>query len=180
MHRHAYASVKLSRRSGPRRALLRGLLDSLILYERVETTESKAKALAPYFERQVTRAKAQDLASYRLIMAETINPVAAQKLYFDLAKGFTSRQGGYTRIIKTGTRLGDGAPMAVIELVLDEGYQKPEAQKLETGNQKSDKKPATKPAAQKVVKKAAVKADAAVTTKITTGKKPKKVKEAKK
>ena len=55
-------------------------------------------------------------------MAETINPVAAQKLNFDLVNGFKSRNGGYTRIIKTGTRLGDGAPMAVVEIVLDDDY----------------------------------------------------------
>jgi len=123
MHRHAYAGRKLSRAAGPRRALMRGLLDSIILYERIETTESKAKELAPYFERQVTRAKLQTLSGYRAIIAETINPVAAQKLNYDLVNGFKSRSGGYTRIIKTGSRLGDGAPMAVIELVLDDDYQ---------------------------------------------------------
>jgi len=122
MHRHANSSRKLSRQAGPRRALLRGLLDSLILYEKLETTEAKAKELAPYFEKQVTRAKKQTLSAYRAIMAETINPVAAQKLNFDLVNGFKSRNGGYTRIIKTGTRLGDGAPMAVVEIVLDDDY----------------------------------------------------------
>lgn len=161
MHRHAYASRKLSRAAGPRRALLRGLLDSLILYERIETTESKAKELAPYFERQVTRAKAQTLASYRAIMAETINPVAAQKLNFDLVNGFKSRNGGYTRIIKTGTRLGDGAPMAVIELVLDDNYSS-------GANDKSNEtKSVTKP------KSVKPKSTEKVTTKITGVKAPK-------
>lgn len=82
MHRHAYATRKLSRTTAARRALMRGLLDSLILYERLETTEAKAKELAPYFEKQLTRAKTQKLHAYRQILSETINPVAAQKLYF--------------------------------------------------------------------------------------------------
>lgn len=166
---------KLSRTAGPRRALLRGLLDSLILYERIETTETKAKALAPYFEVQVTRAKKQTLAAYRQILAETINPVAAQKLYYDLVNGFSSRQGGYTRIIKTAPRLGDGAKMAVIELVLDENY-KPKAQSQAESN-KSAVKAVTSAATKKPAKKA-TKSKEAVTTKITTGKKAKK--EAKK
>lgn len=163
MHFHGtkLAGKKLSRKAGPRRALLRGLLDSLILYERIETTEAKAKALAPYFEAQVTRAKKQSLHAYRQILAETINPVAAQKLYYDLVNGFKTRQGGYTRIIKTGKRLGDGASMAVVEIVLDENY-KPAKQEEDT----SKPKPAAKP-----VKKARAKTAEKVTTKITTGKK---------
>jgi large subunit ribosomal protein L17 len=145
MHYHGTKlnGKKLGRTTGPRRALLRGLLDSLILYERIETTETKAKALAPYFEAQVTRAKKQTLPAYRQIIAETINPVAAQKLYYDLVGGFKTRQGGYTRIIKTGQRLGDGASMAVIELVLDENYKPSE--KTEAVSQKSEtKKPEEK------------------------------------
>jgi len=163
MHRHAYTGTKFSRAIGPRRALLRGLLDSLILYERIETTESKAKALAPYFERQVTRAKAQTLADYRAILAETINPVAAAKLNYDLVKGFQSREGGYTRIIKTGKRLGDGASMAVIELVLDKDYSSTQDQITES------KKPTEAKKSTKKTKESEVK------TKITGVSKPKQV-----
>lgn len=165
MHRHAYTGRKLSRTAGSRRALLRGLLDSLILYERIETTLPKAKELAPYFERQVTRAKRQTLAAYRTILSETINPVAAQKLNYDLVNGFSSRQGGYTRIIKISNRLGDGAPMAVIELVLDENYvseQKKSTQKVV--------KPANEPAKTKPAKKSILKSskkEEVVKTKIT-------------
>lgn len=167
MHRHAYAGRKLSRAAGPRRALLRGLLDSLILYERIETTQAKAKELAPYFERQVTLAKKQTLAAYRMILAETINPVAAQKLNFDLVNGFSSRQGGYTRIIKTGNRLGDGAAMAVIELVLDENYTSEQAKS------KDSKKPekSTKSTNESKVSKSAKKEET-VKTKITGVKNP--------
>lgn len=169
MHRHAYSGTKLSRAAAPRRALLRGLLDSLILYERIETTHSKAKSLAPYFERQVTRAKQQTLASYRAILAETINPVAAQKLNFDLVKGFSSRSGGYTRIINTGSRLGDGAPMAVIELVLDDDYKSVDQQSEPEKKAKTSKPTTT---AKKRLKKG--KTTEAVTTKITGSKKSSK------
>ena len=180
MHFHGTksASLKLSRKAGPRRALLRGLLDSLILYERIETTETKARALAPYFEAQVTRAKKQTLHSYRQILAETINPVAGQKLYYDLVNGFKTRQGGYTRIIKTGKRLGDGASMAVVELVLDEKYvpaakeevatkkpSKDTGKKTETAEKKA---PVVKQSAKKTMK---AKSAEKVTTKITSGRK---------
>jgi len=127
MHRHAYNQRKLSLAAGPRRALVRGLIDSLILYERIETTEARAKTIAPAFERLVTKAKKGDLHSYRQIMSETLSPVAAQKLRYELADKFQSRQGGYTRLIKTGARRGDNAPMVVIELVLDEQKKAEEA-----------------------------------------------------
>lgn len=167
MHRHAYSGTKLKRAAAPRRALLRGLLDSLILYERVETTQAKAKALAPYFERQVTRAKQQTLASYRAILSETINPIAAQKLNYDLVNGFKSRNGGYTRIIKTGNRLGDGAPMAVIELVLDDHYKSVDQKDNQKKPDKEVKKTTTNKS--KNILKKNKKAEA-VTTKITGAK----------
>ncbi len=166
MHRHAYAGRKLSRTTDARRALLRGMLDSLILYERIETTLAKAKELAPYFERQVTKAKKQTLASYRDILSETINPVAAQKLNYDLVKGFASRKGGYTRIIKIGNRVGDGAPMAVIELVLDENYASEQKKSEQDKETKQAKAPATaKPAKKSILKPA--KQEEVVKTKIT-------------
>jgi large subunit ribosomal protein L17 len=122
MHRHSYIGKKLSRTAAPRRALMRGLIDSLILYERIETTEVKAKALAREFDKLVTKAKKGDLHNYRQVLATTINPVAAEKLFTDLCKGFQSRNSGYSRVIKTGRRLGDGANMAIVELILDDGY----------------------------------------------------------
>lgn len=152
MHRHSYTGKKFSRDAGPRRAMMRGLLDSLILYERIETTEVKAKELSRMFDRLVTKAKKQDLHNYRQILSTTINPVAAEKLYTELVKGFTSRNSGYTRVVKTGNRLGDGASMAMVELILDEGYTKAEA------------KPAAKKAEPKkteAAKKAPVKTKAA-------------------
>ena len=122
MHRHSYIGKKFSRATAPRRALMRSLIDSLILYERIETTEIKAKELARQFDKLVTKAKKSDLHNYRQILATTINPVAAEKLFVELTQGFQSRNSGYTRLIKTGRRLGDGANMAIVELALDEGY----------------------------------------------------------
>lgn len=140
MHRHAYKQRKLSLAAGPRRALVRGLIDSLILYERIETTEAKAKTIAPMFEQLVTKAKKGDLHNNRQILSFTISPVAAQKLRYELADNFQSRQGGYTRVIKTGNRRGDNAPMAIVELVLDP---------------KTDKKPAAEVVEATLAKKAA-------------------------
>ncbi|MSR89477.1 50S ribosomal protein L17 [Patescibacteria group bacterium] len=148
MHRHSNIGKKFSRAAAPRRALMRGLVDSLILYERIETTEIKAKELARIFDKLVTKAKKQDLHNYRQIMSTTINPIAAEKLNTDLVNGFQGRDSGYTRVIKTGKRLGDGAEMAVIELILDADY-KPKAPqvaaKKSTKKKSEPKKAAVKP-----------------------------------
>ena len=148
MHRHSYIGKKLSRTAGPRKALMRGLLDALILYERVETTEIKAKELARNFDKLVTKAKKQDLHNYRQILSATINPVAAEKLYTELVKGFQGRNSGYCKLIKTGRRLGDGANMVVVELALDDGYlAEPKKQDKPKPEAKKANKPAAKSAA---------------------------------
>jgi len=148
MHRHSNIGKKFSRAAAPRRALMRGLVDSLILYERIETTEIKAKELARTFDKLVTKAKKQDLHNYRQVLSFTINPIAAEKLNTDLVHGFQSRNSGYTRVVKTGKRLGDGAEMAVIELILDADYtpgsKQSEAKK--TVAKKTTKKTSAKPA----------------------------------
>ncbi len=146
MHRHSYIGKKFSRTAGPRRAMMRGLVDALILYERLETTEIKAKELSRVFDKLVTKAKKQDLHNYRQILSYTINPVAAEKLNTELVNGFQSRNSGYTRVIKTGKRLGDGAEMAVIELILDEGYT---AEPKKAENKPEAKKEVKKPIAKK-------------------------------
>lgn len=150
MHRHSYIGKKLSRTAGPRKALLRGLLDALILYERVETTEIKAKELARSFDKLVTKAKKQDLHNYRQILGTTINPVAAAKLQTELINGFQGRNSGYCRLVKTGQRLGDGASMVLVELAFDEGYNadaKPsKSEQAKTENTKPVKASVKKPA----------------------------------
>lgn len=120
MHRHGYQGRKLQLAAGPRRALIRGQLTSLVLHEAITTTEAKAKEVAPRFERLVTYAKRNSLASGRALRRELLTEAAAQKMLLELAPAFAERQGGYTRIIKLGNRRGDNAPMARLSLVLDE------------------------------------------------------------
>ena len=120
MHRHGYQGRKLQLAAGPRRALIRGQLTSLVLHEAITTTEAKAKEVAPRFERLVTYAKRGTLAGGRALRRELLTENATQKMIIELAPAFAERQGGYTRIIKLGNRRGDNAPMARLSLVLDD------------------------------------------------------------
>lgn len=151
MHARIKHKRKLSRKIGPRQALVRGLVDSLILYERIETTEAKAKTVAPVFERLVTHAKKDSLAGKRKVYSEVSSKIAGEKLISELTLGFQDRQGGYTRIIKTGYRRGDNAPMALVELVLPDNFdelvqenRKIQEQKAAPKTKKTVKKPAAK------------------------------------
>jgi large subunit ribosomal protein L17 len=120
MHRHAYSGRKLQLAAGPRRALVRGQLTSLTLHEAITTTLPKAKEVAPQFERLVTYAKKGTLAGGRSLRRELLTENSVQKMLLELLPAFEGRQGGYTRIIKLENRLGDNAPMARLELVLNE------------------------------------------------------------
>ena len=114
---------KLGRNSSQRKALLRDLITDLILNERIETTLSKAKELQKLADRMVTLGKKNTLASRqqaaKLIRFEVTEEgqYAIQKLFSDIAPKFAERNGGYTRVLKTGPRRGDNAPMAIIEFV---------------------------------------------------------------
>lgn len=119
MHRPGYKGRKLSREAGPRRALLRGQITSLVLHESITTTEAKAKEVAPLFERLVTKAKQRTLAGSRGVRKVILTEPAAQKLLTELADAFEDRNGGYTRIVKLPNRRGDNAPMAQLSLVLE-------------------------------------------------------------
>src|SRR6266700_17532 len=120
MHRHGYQGRKLQLAAGPRRALIRGQVTSLVLHEAITTTEAKAKEVAPNFERLVTHAKKGTLAAGRALRAEILTENAVQKLLQELVPAFEGRQGGYTRIVKLENRRGDNAPMAHLSLVLNE------------------------------------------------------------
>ncbi|MGM8216158.1 50S ribosomal protein L17 [Bacillaceae bacterium W0354] len=119
------AKAKLGRTTDQRNALLRNLATDLIVHERIETTEAKAKQLRPVVEKMITLGKRGDLharrqaASYlRKVNAdEEGTQNAIQKLFSDLAPRFEERQGGYTRILKLGERRGDGSKMVIIEFV---------------------------------------------------------------
>jgi large subunit ribosomal protein L17 len=116
---------KLGRTSAQRKALLRDLATDLIISERIETTEARAKELRSVVEKMITLGKRGDLHARRqaaaFIRKEVANVEenqdALQKLFSDIAPRYADRQGGYTRIMKIGPRRGDGAPMVVIELV---------------------------------------------------------------
>jgi len=140
MHRHGYTGRKLSAEAGPRRALIRGQVTSLVLHEVIQTTEAKAKEVAPHFERLVTYAKKGTLASGRALRAQLLTENAVQKLLQELVPAFEGRQGGYTRIVKLENRRGDNAPMAQLSLVLNE-VAKPKA-KADTKTAKASSKPA--------------------------------------
>jgi large subunit ribosomal protein L17 len=119
MHRHSYKGRKLQRAAGPRKALIRGQITSLILHEGINTTEAKAKEVAPYFERLVTKAKLGNLTGEREVRKVVMTEGAAQKIIHELAPSWAERHGGYTRIIKLANRRGDNAPMARLALVMD-------------------------------------------------------------
>jgi len=122
--RHRNYGRKLSRKTEHRRALLRNLVTSLILEERIETTVAKAKAARDVAERVITLGKRGDLHARRLAAPYFLVPAAVRKLFDDVAKRYASRSGGYTRLLHTGWRRGDGADIAVLELVGTEVLQR--------------------------------------------------------
>ncbi len=107
---------KLSRKRDQRKALFKGLATSLILKEKIETTEAKAKELAKFVEKQISRAKIDNLYSRRLL-ARFFSKEIIKKLITEIASRYKERKGGYTRIIKLGPRKSNGAKMVIIELV---------------------------------------------------------------
>ena len=122
--RHRNYGKKLSRKTEHRRALLRGLVTSLLLRERIETTVAKAKAARPLVEQMITLGKQGDLHARRLAASYLLDPAALQSLFGEVARRYADRKGGYTRIVRTGWRKGDGADLAVLELVGSEVLQK--------------------------------------------------------
>jgi large subunit ribosomal protein L17 len=99
------------------RLMLANLATSLFRHGRIQTTETKAKRLRPLAERLITKAKRGDLAARRLVLTTVRDKDVVYALFSDIAPRYSNRPGGYTRIVKTGPRKGDAAPMAIIELV---------------------------------------------------------------
>jgi large subunit ribosomal protein L17 len=127
--RHKEAGWKLGRNTSHRRSLLRNLVTSLIVEERIETTVPKAKAMRPNVEKMITLGKRGDLAARRRAAAYLMTREAVDKLFDTIGPRFGDRNGGYLRIVRTGWNKGDGADKAFIELlgsekVLDEKRQK--------------------------------------------------------
>lgn len=114
----AIITQKFHRKTGQRRAFFRSLASNLILKEKIETTEIRAKAIRPMVERLVTLARRNRLVDLRLVTSRLANKKTAQKLFYDIAPRYKSRSGGYTRIIKLGkVRKRDGARTARIEFI---------------------------------------------------------------
>lgn len=102
---------------GGRKALLKSLALSLVIHKKITTTEAKAKELRPFVEKLVTRAKVNNIASKRMLVAKIGAGKGVTELMSKLAPKYEKRLGGYTRIVKLQRRLSDGSPMAVIEFV---------------------------------------------------------------
>ena len=115
--RHNKAINHLGRKSGHRKALLANMATSLILNKRIETTVAKAKALKMYVEPLITKSKDDSTHSRRTVFSYLKNKEAVNELFRTVAPKIADRPGGYTRVLKTGFRQGDGADMALIELV---------------------------------------------------------------
>ncbi len=115
--RHGVRLRKLGRTSSHRRALLRGLTTSLFRHERITTTLPKAKELRPFAERLITLARRDDLHARRQVLRQVADKEVVKKLFDTLGPRFASRPGGYSRILRLGPRQGDGADLAIVELV---------------------------------------------------------------
>ncbi len=115
--RHLNSGFKLGKQPAHRRAVLRNLVTNLIEKERIETTLLRAKAARPLAERMITLGKRDSLHSRRQAAAFLMTTGATKKLFADLAPRFADRPGGYTRIIRTGWRSGDGAELAILEFI---------------------------------------------------------------
>ena len=115
--RHGMSGRKFNRTKGHRRALLANLANALLKHEQIKTTLPKAKDLRPYAERLISLGKRGTLHARRQAMAKLRDEKVVAKLFGALAERYKGRPGGYSRVVKAGFRYGDGAPMAVIELV---------------------------------------------------------------
>ena len=123
--RHRKAGRKLGRTSAHRSALLRNLVTSLLEHEQIETTDAKAKELRRVADRMITLGKRSDLHARRQALAVVRSREVVGKLFGPLAERYAQRHGGYTRVLKLRTRLGDAAPISLVELV-DRGVGAPE------------------------------------------------------
>ncbi len=114
---HRNTGKILDRKKAPREMMLRNLAASVLLYEKVKTTEAKAKTVRSLVERLITVSKAGDLTARRSLISTLPQPLAVKKAMEVLGGRYKDRAGGYTRLVKLGTRQGDGAEMVQIELV---------------------------------------------------------------
>jgi large subunit ribosomal protein L17 len=134
--RHKVAGWKLGRTTAHRRSLLRNLVTSLILEERIETTVPKAKAMRPIAEKMITLGKRGDLAARRQAHAYLMTSAAVDKLFETIGPRFGDREGGFLRIVRAGWQKGDGADKAFVELLGSEKLQEEKREKRATARAK--------------------------------------------
>ena len=125
--RHKISGRKLNRKTSHRIALLKNLAKSLIINEQIETTLPKAKELKPQIDKVITIGKSNVLSNKKRLFSKLQDKKSVTKVFGELSKRYSSRKGGYSRVLKAGFRTGDDAPMAVIELV----DRNPEAKKID-------------------------------------------------
>jgi large subunit ribosomal protein L17 len=177
--RHRKTGYTLHRSASHRRALFSNLAQALFEHKRVRTTLIKARATRPFAERLVTYAKKGTLASRRLVLRYLRKKDVVKALFEEIAPTFADRPGGYTRIIKLGQRIGDAAPMAMLELVGFEGTapkKKEEKAKGGKGEAKPSRPASPAKAKKSEAKKASPKKKAAKEEKATHRKAPAKKK----
>ncbi|PIV41136.1 MAG: 50S ribosomal protein L17 [Nitrospirae bacterium CG02_land_8_20_14_3_00_44_33] len=144
--RHKISGRLFGRTANQRKALLKGIVSSLLEYQRIETTLAKAKAAKGIAEKIVTMGIKGDLHSKRLVLSYIPNRAVVSKLFSEIAPRFSGRNGGYLRIVQTRNRVNDGAPMAVLEFIDYESIKKPKEEKKKDkakekeGEKKEDKK----------------------------------------
>ncbi|MFC2169685.1 50S ribosomal protein L17 [Acidobacteriota bacterium] len=136
--RHRVKGKKLKRNTSQRNALLRNIVTSILEKERIKTTLAKAKAARPLAEKMITLAKRNSLYTRRLALRFLYKKTLVKKLFEDIGPRFSERPGGYTRIIKIGPRAGDGAEMAILELIGSEFQKK--TKKKDKEKEKAKKK----------------------------------------
>ena len=115
--RHKIDGRKFGRATAPRLALFRGLVTDLLRHEQIKTTEAKAKEVRGLAEKMITMGKEGSLASRRRVLGYVYDEDVTRKVFGELSARYKDRPGGYTRIVRIGTRLGDGAARVVLELV---------------------------------------------------------------
>ena len=139
--RHRLGYKKLNRTSEHRKALIKNMLNSLIKYEQITTTLPKAKVLKPQADKIISLGKKSNLQNTKILVSKLQDIKSANKVKKTLAKRYESRKGGYTRIIKTGYRYGDKAPLAIIEFVdRDVEAKRVDRKKKETKKSPEEKK----------------------------------------
>jgi len=137
--RHLNSGSKLGKQPAHRRAVLRSLVTNLFQHGRITTTLTRAKAARPMAEKMISLGKRDTLQARRQAAGYLLLPTVTQKLFSEIAPKFADRAGGYTRIIKSGNRVGDNAKVAILEIV---GYEYKPKEKPEKSKKEKETEPA--------------------------------------